>query len=545
MGRNYLGGSGESLTVWISLAASTVLVFYGYDQGVFGNILVSKDFIETVGHPSVEAQGTMTSVYNLGCFGGALSTLYTGDKLGRPRSLIVGSLIIALGAIIQATVFGPTQMYVGRVVAGKPLAPHIMSLSMEATDTHNPGIGTGINTSTAGVWQSETAKTASRGKLIIIQMANCITGFSISNWLTLGFSFVPGSASWRFPLAFQIFFSALVCLMCPFLPDSPRLLMRKEKHEEALEVLAALEGHGATVDSPSVRTQYAIIKDIMDKERGDECTWWQLITGRGPSGAVRRMILGAWMQCMNQISGINVTSYYMTYVFINALGLSEFMARVLAAAGSIDYLVFSFLAWFVIERYGRRRVMMVSAAACAACWTIISIAASQIELGKGNRFSWGCAAIFGFFAFFAAFGMGVLAVPWLYPTEVNALAFRAKGASLAMASNWIMNYMVAQITPPGIANLGYRFWVIWAVICAAFVPITYLFYPETANRSLEDIDRFFAEHPDIFVFRNKTATQLARPEIYFEADKAIAEQQKIRGEVDEKSITSAVEKEFA
>lgn len=66
------------------------------------------------------------------------------------------------------------------------------------------GVGTGINTSTAGVWQSETAKTSSRGKLIIIQMANCILGFSISNWLTLGFSFVPGSASWRFPLAFQM-----------------------------------------------------------------------------------------------------------------------------------------------------------------------------------------------------------------------------------------------------------------------------------------------------------------------------------------------------
>lgn len=126
----------------------------------------------------------------------------------------------------------------------------------------------------------------------------------------------------------------------------------------------------------------------------------------------------------------------MTYVFINALDLSEFTARVLAAAGSVDYLIFSFLAWFVIERYGRRRVMMVSATACAACWTLISIAASQIDQGKGDRYAWGCAAIFGFFAFFASFGMGVLAVPWLYPTEVNALAFRAKGASLAMASNW-------------------------------------------------------------------------------------------------------------
>lgn len=71
-----------------------------------------------MGYPSVEEQGTMTSVYNLGCFGGALSTLYTGDRLGRPNSLILGSLVIAIGAIIQATVFGPAQMYVGRVVAG-------------------------------------------------------------------------------------------------------------------------------------------------------------------------------------------------------------------------------------------------------------------------------------------------------------------------------------------------------------------------------------------------------------------------------------------
>lgn len=183
MARKYLGGSGERLTVWISIAASTVLIFYGYDQGVFGNVLVSEDFLRTMGYPSTAAQGTMTSVYNLGCFGGALSTLYTGDKLGRPRVLMLGSAIIAVAAIIQASSFSAAQMYVGRVVAG---------------------LGTGMNTATAGVWQSETSKMRSRGKLIIIQMANCITGFAISNWLTLGFSFAPGSVSWRFPLAFQM-----------------------------------------------------------------------------------------------------------------------------------------------------------------------------------------------------------------------------------------------------------------------------------------------------------------------------------------------------
>lgn len=192
MARRYLGGSGERLTVWISIAASTVLIFYGYDQGVFGNVLVSDDFLKTMGYPSTADQGTMTSVYNLGCFAGALSTLYSGDKLGRPRTLMLGSSVIAVAAVIQAASYSAGQMYAGRVIAG---------------------LGTGMNTATAGVWQSETSKMRSRGKLIIIQMANCITGFAISNWLTLGFSFAPGSVSWRFPLAFQMCESGYASLL--------------------------------------------------------------------------------------------------------------------------------------------------------------------------------------------------------------------------------------------------------------------------------------------------------------------------------------------
>ncbi|KAG9781132.1 general substrate transporter, partial [Aureobasidium melanogenum] len=443
----------------------------------------------------------MTSVYNLGCFAGAMSTLYTGDKLGRPRTLLLGSSVIAIGAVIQTACWSMGQMMAGRVVAG---------------------LGTGMNTATAGVWQSETSKMRSRGKLVIIQMANCITGFCISNWLTLGFSFAPGSVAWRFPLAFQAFFTALVWMMCPFLPDSPRLLIRKGRYEEALEVLAALEGNGATPDSPSVRTQFNIIKDVLDREHANTYSWWQLLTGRGPSGVLRRMILGAWMQAMNQISGINVTSYFQTYIFIHAINLSELIARILAAAGSVDYLIFSFLAYFVIERYGRRRVMICSAAACSTCWTVISIALGLSETGKANDYKMGALATTFFFVFFASFGLGVLGVPWLYPTEINHISFRGKGASLAMATNWIMNYMVAQVTPPGISNLGYRFWIIWAVICASFVPITYFFYPETANRTLEDIDRYFEEHRNIFVHRDKFATQLQRPEVWAEMDQEFA-----------------------
>ena len=129
--------------------------------------------------------------------------------------------------------------------------------------------------------------------------------------------------------------------MCPFLPDSPRLLIRNGKYDDAYDVIAALQSHGATPDSPSVKAQFNVIKDILDREHMNTCSWWQLLTGHGPAGVLRRMILGAWMQAMNQVSGINVTSYYMSYVFINALGISNILSRILAACGSVDYLIFA------------------------------------------------------------------------------------------------------------------------------------------------------------------------------------------------------------
>jgi hypothetical protein len=94
------------------------------------------------------------------------------------------------------------------------------------------------------------------------------------------------------------------------LPDSPRLLIRKGKYDEAREVLAALEGHGATPESQSVQAEFNVIKDILDRENVSSYTWWQLLSGRGPSGLLRRMILGAAMQMMNQISGKAANASY-------------------------------------------------------------------------------------------------------------------------------------------------------------------------------------------------------------------------------------------
>lgn len=108
-----------------------------------------------------------------------------------------------------------------------------------------------------------------------------------------------------------------------------------------------------------------------------------------------------------------------------------------------------------------------------------------------------------------------------------------------MASNWICNYAVVQATLPGIESLGYKFWIIWAVICFSFIPITYFFYPETANRTLEDIDRFFEGEPGILVHRNKLAVQLHRPTAFIEADEKIAAGDQTMRKEKTESVTSA------
>lgn len=98
--------------------------------------------------------------------------------------------------------------------------------------------------------------------------------------------------------------------------------------------------------------------------------------------------------------------------------------------------------------------------------------------------------------------------------------------------------MVVEITPPGIASLGWQFYIIWTVFNGAFVPIVYFFYPETAGRSLEDMDRLFIENHDIFVFRDKDAISPKRPEKYIQHEK---EEVRRHSSIKPEDITGAVE----
>jgi hypothetical protein len=102
--------------------------------------------------------------------------------------------------------------------------------------------------------------------------------------------------------------------------------------------------------------------------------------------------------------------------------------------------------------------------------------------------------------------------------EINSLPMRTKGAAVATATNWITNFVIVEITPIGFQNLGWRFWPIWVGTNALFLPIIYLCYPETASRTLEDLDAYFRSDPSLFVFRDKDAISSTRPLKYIERE---------------------------
>ncbi|ETN38045.1 uncharacterized protein HMPREF1541_07668 [Cyphellophora europaea CBS 101466] len=477
----FFGLRGTKLNLAISVTAGLDFLLFGYDQGVTGGLLTLPSFTATfpeidttktdglsqsqIDHKST-IQGISVASYNVGCFAGAILCIFIGNWLGRRKTIFLGSAIMVVGAALQASAFGLAHLIVGRVITG---------------------IGNGLNTSTVPTWQSECSKSHRRGQLVMIEGALIAGGICISYWIDFGFSFLSTSVAWRFPIAFQCFFALVILGFIMELPESPRWLVLRGREREATEVLAALSD--LPEEDKFIQSEFATIKDtVLEMEKSSFKDLFTMDENRN----FHRVVLAYVNQMFQQISGINLITYYAPFIYEQEIGLSGFLSRILAACNGTEYFIASLLAIFIIEKVGRRKLMLIGAAGMSGSMAIL---AGMSYLGGSGP---GIVAAVFLFVFNSFFAIGWLGMTWLYPTEVVPLRIRAPANALATSANWAFNFMVVMITPVAFSSIGYQTYIIFAVINAAIVPCVYFFFPETAYRSLEEMDSIFRKTKSIF-----------------------------------------------
>ncbi|KAI1847618.1 hypothetical protein JX266_006470 [Neoarthrinium moseri] len=468
----FMGLSGRPLSLAVSTVATTGFLLFGYDQGVMSGIISAKafnDMFEATRDNST-MQGTVTAIYEIGCLFGAMFMLSFGDLLGRRKGIILGAVVMILGVIIQVTAQSNAtplaQFIVGRVVTG---------------------VGNGLNTATIPTYQAECSKTTNRGLLICIEGGVIAFGTLIAYWVDYGCSFASADMSWRFPIAFQCIFGLVVMTMF-FLPESPRWLLTHERYEDAERVIAALRGYEQ--NSQETAWERDIILDSIRASGhvGQKSTPYRALFTNGKTQHFRRMLLGASSQLMQQVGGCNAVIYYFPILFETSITPGDHnLALLMGGVNMIVYSIFATASWFLIERVGRRKLFLwgtvgqcVSMVITFACLIPGSPAAA-----KG--------AAVGLFTYIASFGATWLPLPWLYPAEVNPIKTRAKANAVSTCTNWLFNFLIVMVTPIMVSNIGWGTYLFFAIVNACFLPIIYFFYPETAGRSLEEIDIIFAK----------------------------------------------------
>ncbi|KAH8647088.1 general substrate transporter, partial [Tricladium varicosporioides] len=376
-----------------------------------------------------------------------------------------------LGVIIQVTAVkgskATVQFIIGRTITG---------------------IGNGINTSTIPTYQAECSRTTNRGLLICIEGGIIAFGTMIAYWIDYGASYGPDNLTWRFPIAFQIIFGIVLIVGTYFLPESPRWLLTKDRHEEGINVIAALSG--LEITDPEVQLQHNLILDGIKAsgEVGKPTPYSALFTN-GKTQHFRRLLLGASSQFFQQLGGCNAVIYYFPILFQTSIGTTPNLALLLGGVNMIVYSIFATVSWFIIERAGRRQLFLWGTV--GQCASMILVFACLIPDGGKGPSAKGAGV--GLFTYIAAFGATWLPLPWLYPAEINPLRTRARANAVSTCSNWLFNFLIVMVTPVMISSISWGTYLFFAVVNACFIPVIYFFYPETRRRSLEEIDLIFAK----------------------------------------------------
>ncbi|TGZ78769.1 general substrate transporter [Ascodesmis nigricans] len=445
----------------------------GYDGSLMSSINAMEQYQDRFGmEPTGGRTGFVFAIYTIGNIVGSFLAGPATDRWGRRWGMFIGALTIIVGTCIQATAENMAQFKGGRFLLG---------------------VGVSFSATAGPSYVAEMAHPAYRGTITAIYNSFWFMGSIPASWVTYGTSEAfTDTRAWRIPLWLQMSFSGIILVCAPFIPESPRWLMANDRTEEALSVLTKYHGFDDR-NNPFVELSYREMKDEITTTGSDK-RWWDYSELVNSRSARYRLMMVVSMAFFGQWSGNAAISYFMP-VMVQQAGIDDRQTQlmlngIIAVVSFIGALIGS----SIVDRAGRRP-MLFTASCLFVLWFVIITALSATFNGSDNK-AGSNATIAMIYLFGFTFSIAFTPFQALYPVECLKFETRAKG--MATYNFWvnIASFFNQYVTPIGLGDVKWKFYfmyIAWDAFQAIFI---FLFYVETKNRTLEELNEIFeAKNP--------------------------------------------------
>lgn len=413
--------------------------------------------------------GAINSTFSGGAVFGSLMGGFTMDRFGRKKTIQIGALIAAVGAILQSAAANLAMILIGRIIAG--WAVGLMSMSIP-------------------VYQAECAHPKMRGLIVGLTQQMIGIGFIVSTWIGFGCHHAPDSSSvqWRFPLAFQIIPATTLLIGFAWLPESPRWLVENDRLEEGFKILRRMHFDGT--NEHWLDQEYREICASISAEKASTAPGWRAMF-TVPEWRTR-LFHGTLVQVFTQFSGINAINYYQTIMY-RSLGFTGSKAILVAGiyncVGPLANLIFIV---FILDRVGRKKPLLFGAIGIALA--LICEAALNSQNPTGARHFLSIAGVFFLFLVSVIFSLSFGPISWVYTSEIMPMQIRGRGNAFATGvGNWLCATFIAQVSPTALGEIGWRYYFVFVGFnVLVTIPVIWIFFKETNGLSLEGIDMLFA-----------------------------------------------------
>lgn len=467
------GGISKRL-LWINLWSAAGALNYGFAASIIGSSLGQPKLLAYLADDFAKGSmtgdiGAIVGMFNVGGFFGVVLVSYISDRWGRKAGFILAVFFSVLGAGLGAGATNLVMLILGRLFSG---------------------VGSWASLFSAIIFQGECAPTTRRGLLGGIIGPSVTCGYILASWIGLGFFYMENGANWRIPLALQALPAIILVAFLPWMPESPRWLAFVKRAPEALDVLKRLH---YSQEDPSF---------IVAREEAYQIVAQVTVDQTFPSGWIylfrhhwREALLAILVCTANQITGLQVITNYGPTIYAS-LGFSSAMALVLAGAWVSMGVCFGFFCSFIIDKVGRRPLLIWPILACGAmmaCEVGLIGAFLDSDNLAGKR---ACIAFFFLFLIPYEFNEPVM---FLYISELLPVHLRAKGIAIGLATINIHSVWITEAQPTGVARIGYKFYIIFPCLCIITTVMSYFWVVETKGVPLEEIGMLFGHASDVAV----------------------------------------------